>query len=91
MVPITLAVPGALVELLRGSPLSDGKVGFAWGAAVGPAVQRVTAVKLERGVLLVEAKTAAWASEIRRSSPTILPRLKKLLGEDTVSRIEVRV
>jgi predicted nucleic acid-binding Zn ribbon protein len=90
VVPITQALPGALIELLRGSPLSDGKVGFAWGAAVGPATQRVTAVKLERGVLFVEAQTNAWAAEIRRSSPTILARLKKLLGDNAVSRIEVR-
>jgi predicted nucleic acid-binding Zn ribbon protein len=90
VVPITQALPGALVELLRGSPLSDGKVAFAWGAAVGPAMQRVTAVKLERGVLFVEAQTAVWASEVRRSSPTILARLRKLLGDHVVSRIEVR-
>jgi predicted nucleic acid-binding Zn ribbon protein len=90
VLPITHAMPGALVELLRGSPLSDGKVTFAWNAAVGPAMQRVTAVKLERGILYVDAQTAAWVKEIRRASPLILPRLRKLLGEDTITRIEVR-
>jgi predicted nucleic acid-binding Zn ribbon protein len=78
------------VELLRGSPLSDGKVTFAWTAAVGPAIQRVTHVKLERKVLLVETASAQWSREVMRSSPMILRRLQSLLGTDAVDRIEVR-
>ena len=42
MQPLTNGMPGALVELLRGSPNSDGKVTFAWKAAVGPAIARVS-------------------------------------------------
>jgi predicted nucleic acid-binding Zn ribbon protein len=83
-------MPGALVELLRGTPLSDGKVTFAWTAAVGPAIHRVTHVKLERRVLLVEAASAQWSREVMRSSPVILKRLQSLLGADAVERIEVR-
>ena len=78
------------MELLRGTPLSDGKVTFAWKAAVGPAIERVTTVKLERKVLLVETASAQWSREVMRSSPVILKRLQSLLGEDTVERIEVR-
>ena len=90
MRPLSQAVPGALVELLRTTPLSDGKVTFAWGAAVGPALERVTAVKLERGVLFVETASAQWSHEILRSSPTILNRLRGFLGPDVVDRIETR-
>ena len=90
MRPLHDGMPGALVELLRGSPLSDGKVTFAWKAAVGPAIARVTSVKLERGVLLVEATSAQWSKEVMRSSSVILQRLQSLLGGDTVERIEVR-
>jgi len=82
-------MPGALIELLRGSPTSDGKVTFAWKAAVGPAIERVTHVKLERKVLLVETASAQWSKEVMRSSSTILKRLQSLLGADTVDRIEV--
>lgn len=82
-------MPGALVELLRGSPTSDGKVTFAWKAAVGPAFDRVTNVKLERRVLLVETASAQWSKEVMRSSPMILKRLQSLLGADVVERIEV--
>jgi predicted nucleic acid-binding Zn ribbon protein len=90
MRPLHDGMPGALIELLRGSPLSDGKVTFAWKAAVGPAIERVTHVKLERRVLLVETPSAQWSKEVMRSSPVILKRLQSLLGTDTVERIEVR-
>jgi predicted nucleic acid-binding Zn ribbon protein len=83
-------MPGALIELLRGTPLSDGKVTFAWKAAVGPAIERVTHVKLERRVLLVETASAQWSKEVMRSSPVILKRLQSLLGAETIERIEVR-
>jgi predicted nucleic acid-binding Zn ribbon protein len=83
-------MPGALVELLRGSPLSDGKVTFAWKAAVGSAIERVTHVKLEGKVLLVETVSAQWSKEVMRSSPVILRRLESLLGVNVVERIEVR-
>ena len=91
MQPLTDAMPGALIQLLRDTPLSDGKVGFAWGAAVGPALRRVTAVKLEGSVLIVETPGAQWAREVQRSASVILPRLQSLLGRDTVTRITTRV
>ncbi len=90
MHPLSHGMPGALIELLRGTPLSDGKVTFAWKAAVGPAIERVTHVKLEYRVLLVETASAQWSKEVMRSSPVILKRLQSLLGADAVERIEVR-
>ena len=83
-------MPGALVEMLRIAPLSQGKVGFAWRAAVGPAVGKVTSVHLEGRVLLVDAASKAWAREVTRSSSTILKRLQTLLGPDTLTSISVR-
>jgi predicted nucleic acid-binding Zn ribbon protein len=90
MRPLAQAVPGALIELLKGAPLSDGKVTCAWRAAVGPALERVTAVKLEGRVLLVDTASAQWSREIMRSSPVILKRLQGFLGAAVVERIEVR-
>jgi predicted nucleic acid-binding Zn ribbon protein len=83
-------MPGALVEMLRHAPLSQGKVGFAWRAAVGTAVEKVTSVHLEGRVLLVDAASKAWAREVTRSSPVILKRLQTLLGQDTLTSIFVR-
>ena len=71
-------------------PLSNGKVDFAWTAAVGPALARATAVKLEDGVLIVEATSEQWTREVRRSSSLILERLQSLLGADAITRIDVR-
>ena len=87
---ISHIVPAALRELLRTAPLSDGKVNFAWKAAVGPALERATAVKLEGGTLIVETTGPQWTREVKRSSGVILARIKTLLGDSTVQRIEIR-
>jgi Dna[CI] antecedent, DciA len=87
---ISHIVPAALMQLLGNAPLSDGKVTFAWNTAVGPALERATAVKLDRGVLFVDTTGPQWTREVTRSSGVILTRLKTLLGEGTVQRIEVR-
>jgi hypothetical protein len=87
---ILQAMPGALVELLRAAPLSQGKVGFAWRAAVGPAVGKVTTVRLEGRQLLVDAASIAWAREVERSAPVILMRLRTLLGSDAPASLTVR-
>ena len=91
MLPLTQALPGALAELLRGAPLSPGKVSFAWRAAVGPALERVTSARLEGRALVVEAESPQWAREVSRSSAVILARVKTLLGADAVGSIQVQV
>jgi Dna[CI] antecedent DciA-like protein len=88
---LTHVMPGALVSLLRDAPLSPGKVNFAWRTAVGPAIDRVTAVRLEQPVLLVDVSGAQWSREIHRSSPIVLRRLEALLGPGIVERLEVRL
>jgi hypothetical protein len=90
MRPLVQALPGALIELLRDAPLSAGKVSFAWRAAVGVNLERVTSVRLDGKALIVEAASPQWAREIRRSSGVILSRLKKLLGSQAITRIVVR-
>lgn len=91
MKSITEAVPGAIAALLREAPLSPGKVEFAWRTAVGPALQRVSAVRLEDGTLLVDAQTRHWARELSRSVHVILPRMQMLLGKDVVAGMRIRV
>jgi predicted nucleic acid-binding Zn ribbon protein len=65
-------------------------VSFAWRAAVGPALERETSVRLVDGTLLVDAASRLWAREVTRSSPIILRRLQTLLGSDAVVGISVR-
>jgi len=90
MRPLTQALPGALADLLRDVPISNGKVDFAWKAAVGRSLERGTAVRLEGRVLLVDVPDRNWAREITRSSSVILARLQTLLGHDAVTQILVR-
>jgi hypothetical protein len=90
MNPLGSVVPGAIIALLRDTPLSAGKVTFAWSAAVGPALQRATSVQLDAGVLFVDAASPEWAREVTRSTYMILRRLQQLLGEQTVTQIVVR-
>jgi predicted nucleic acid-binding Zn ribbon protein len=87
---LTSALPGALAELLRDAPLSPGKVSFAWRAAVGAGLERETSVRLENKTLIVDAASAQWAREVRRSSSMILNRLQTLLGIEAVTEISVR-
>jgi hypothetical protein len=90
MQSITRAMPGAIVELLREGPLSPGKVSFAWKVVVGPAVDRVTAVRLEQGRLIVDASGRQWAREVTRASSTILGRMQRLLGAGAIVGLDVR-
>jgi len=88
--PLNDAARGALQSLLRETPLSPGKVRFAWTAVVGPAVERATTVRLEGDTLVVEASSAQWAREVSRSTPVIVRRLKGLLGNDVIRALRIR-
>jgi hypothetical protein len=83
-------VPSALVHLLQRTPLSEGKVAFAWSMAVGKSLDRVTRVRLEGTVLIVDAISGQWEREITRASPIILRRIQAYLGLSTVTAIDVR-
>ena len=90
MQPLTQAIPKVLGELLRNTPHSPGKVEFAWRAVVGPAMGRVTRVRLEGHVLIIEGDTPSWMREVSRSSGLIVSRLNALLGADTVREVVIR-
>jgi predicted nucleic acid-binding Zn ribbon protein len=91
VIPAYQVIPAVLAEVLRKAPLCPAKVEFAWRAAVGPAVARVTSVSLDRdGVLHVGSTEAHWTTEVRRSSKLILARLESMLGPGVVKRIATR-
>jgi hypothetical protein len=91
MIPVNQLVPRALAEILRKAPLSEEKVRFAWRSAVGPVVDKATAIELRGGVLVVGVKDATWQREIERSAGVIRARLDALLGAGVVRYIEVTV
>jgi predicted nucleic acid-binding Zn ribbon protein len=81
MEPLHDVLPRALRQVLRQGPLDQEKLAFAWTAAVGPAIARVTTVRLHGdGSVEVEAADEAWARELRRSLPEIARRLEALVG-----------
>jgi predicted nucleic acid-binding Zn ribbon protein len=82
-------VPSAIAALLRETPASPGKIEFVWNLVVGAAAERATTVRLDGRTLVVEAATPHWATEISRSSATILARIQALVGDDAVGRIVV--
>ena len=90
MESLTHSLPRVLSEMLRNTPISPGKIEFAWKAAVGPAVGRATHVRLEGTTLLVEATSPEWRREVARSAPVIIRRLHRLLGADIIKDLVIR-
>lgn len=92
MLPLQNFASGVLAEIIRRQPASKGKTSFAWSVAVGPALARVTAVELAPDrVLRVHVRDARWAREVERARDVVLTRLRMLLGDDNVIRIDVCV
>jgi len=89
VVPIARVIPQVLAEVLRKAPLCPEKVEFAWTEAVGPALARVTSVRLDESGILQVAAAGEWGREIRRSSLIILQRLARFLGDGTVTGIQL--
>ena len=90
MIPARQLIPSVLAEVIRKAPLCPEKVAFAWRNAVGPALERVTSVRLDdQGVLHVKAADAHWAREVKRARKILFTRLDSMLGPGTVKRIDV--
>lgn len=90
MEPVQHLIASGIARIVRPAPLSIEKVTFAWRVAVGPALARVTRVTLRQDAVLdVVVSDGRWVRELERSSPTILERLRDLLGHDEVCRIDL--
>ena len=90
-VPLTSSLD-AMMRSLRGADrIQVGGVFGKWDDAVGPTVAaHVRPVKLDRGVLLVEADEPAWATQVKFLADTIVERLESVAGVE-VDRVDVRV
>ena len=89
MIQVHRFMPDVLAEILSRAPLSEEKVAFAWRAAVGPAVHRVTTIELRDRILRVRTRDASWQREIERSASVIRARLDALLGAGVVRDLDV--
>jgi predicted nucleic acid-binding Zn ribbon protein len=82
----------SIMKSLRGTDrIQIGGVFGRWDDAVGPTVSaHVRPVRLDQGVLTVEADEPAWATQVKFLSSTITARLAEVAGVD-IEHIEVRV
>jgi predicted nucleic acid-binding Zn ribbon protein len=80
------------MKSLRGTDrIQIGGVFGRWDEAVGPTVAaHVRPVRLDQGVLTVEADEAAWATQVKFLAGTIIGRLAAVAAVD-IERIDVRV
>jgi predicted nucleic acid-binding Zn ribbon protein len=90
MEPLQHFVNAAIASIVRPAPLSAEKVLFAWRLAVGPALARATRVTLsDTGAVEAAVDTQHWGDELERSAPLVLERMRNLIGEDVVNRIDI--
>jgi predicted nucleic acid-binding Zn ribbon protein len=90
------AVGPVLDELLHGlgAPPADALASLfeRWHELAGlPLADHGVPMSLERGVLSVKVGEPAWSTEWRYRQGEVLRRCDELLGEGTVTRIEVRI
>lgn len=83
-------LPAVLATAIRQAPLTPEKVAFAWRAAGGAAIARVTEVTLDDdGVLTVQAQDPQWAKEVFRLRHDLVRQLEPWLGSGVVAKIEI--
>ena len=67
-----------------------GAVFGRWSALVGPEIAAHCAPRsLTEGVLLVEAESTAWATQLRMMAPQLVAMLNEQLGQGTITMIKI--
>lgn len=90
-VPISRSLDSIMKSLRGTDRIQIGGVFGRWDDAVGQAVAaHVQPVRLDQGVLTVEADEPAWATQVKFLSGTIIARLAEVAGVH-IERIDVRV
>ena len=90
-VPISRSLDSSMKSLRGTDRIQIGGVFGRWDDAVGPTVAaHVRPVRLDQGVLTVEADEPAWATQVKFLSSTITARLAEVAGVE-IEHIEVRV
>lgn len=74
-------------ERLRGTSLFD-----VWEDVVGADLARhATPVRLAGGILVLEVSSSAWATQVSYLADELVQRANAALGQDLVTRVDVRV
>ena len=86
---------GAVLERImkqRGwqKPAAEATVFGAWEKVVGPDIAKHSRpVKLDDGVLTVEAESTAWATQLRLLAATLLRSIAAEVGHNVVTRLNI--
>ena len=71
-------------------PTAEATVFGAWGRVVGAEIATHSRpVKLEEGVLTVEAESTAWATQLRLLSAALLQKIAREVGHNVVTRLNI--
>ncbi|WP_431883074.1 DUF721 domain-containing protein [Micromonospora gifhornensis] len=71
-------------------PAAEATVFGAWEKVVGPEVaQHSRPVKLENGELTVEARSTAWATQLRLLAGSLLQQIGREIGHNVVRRLHI--
>jgi predicted nucleic acid-binding Zn ribbon protein len=90
-VPISRSLDSIMKSLRGTDRIQIGGVFGRWDEAVGPTVSaHVRPVRLDDGVLVVEADEPGWATQVKFLSGDIIGRLADV-AHVRIERIEVRV
>jgi predicted nucleic acid-binding Zn ribbon protein len=87
--PVQSVANTVLAEIIRRQPASAERTQFVWTVAVGPALARATTVEMDGHALVVRARDARWAREVKHAADIVLLRLQHLLGSDAIREIRV--
>jgi predicted nucleic acid-binding Zn ribbon protein len=85
-----------LDRLLRGLGAPSGRtvagLHSEWARVVGPALAAHTRpIRVRHGVLVVAVDDPTWAAEVRWLSDDLAGRVREVLHDDSIQRIDVRV
>ena len=90
-IPLAASLDGVMRSLRGGDRRQVGGVFGRWDEAVGQAIAaHVRPVRLDEGVLTVEAADPAWATEVKFLAATIIERMRDVAGV-SLERLEIRV
>ncbi|MER5457326.1 DciA family protein [Micromonospora sp. NPDC002389] len=71
-------------------PAAEATVFGAWERVVGPEVaQHSRPVKLENGELTVEARSTAWATQLRLLAGSLLQQIAREVGHNVVRKLHI--
>ncbi len=71
-------------------PAAEAKVFGAWEKVVGPDIaEHSRPVKLDAGVLTVEAESTAWATQLRLLAASLLKRIAAEVGHNVVTKLNI--